>query len=221
MVGDYLLEMMKFGFTLFTITFQEAMDYIMNTGIGGNIFESCSFYLRAPGYVNHIHPLHHIQYMGAYNTNKQKEYRITETNFVKVNKPERLSIHLCKYDITDILYILGPFIQNRNTTFKNIFFELTYSTDINYFGCTHFTRNTEKVTINLNMKKLKTRDLFLNTLIHEIAHMLLPPTTLNNGHTDDFLHVYTCLIHLISAHETTTQFSKTVFLEPSICIATI
>jgi hypothetical protein len=203
MVPDYLSAFLDFGYLLVTIAYNTAMEFIEHTGRGVHVFTDCLFMFE---YFNSVEEIDISNSESPLAKDYKAKYTPQQHTDIRRSDNRRpLSINQCKYDIINVLNVLSPFIKNRQTTFKRVFFNLIHDSTNPNLGETVRPHNTETVTIYMNMHFLKQRDLFISVLIHEISHMLLHVIPVNGGHTNLFIHMNTCLVHILKDYQNTPK----------------
>jgi hypothetical protein len=208
---EYLQAILIFGFATVKMNLEKAIKCVQTTGKGRYIFQSCLFFVDSLDFSESIFPCFQNCFQ---HTDLKQKYQPTKTVFLKMDKPERLSVHTCQRNLLTILSILGPYIQNRRTNITCVVFDFSYDVNITFHGCTNITDDGKRAKLTFNMLHLKSDNFFVNTALHEIAHLLVPPTIENLNHTNEFFHVYTCLLHILKTN--TTHFSEITFLQPAI-----
>lgn len=207
---EYLKTIVSLGILAVYITFRGAVQYICFTGKGETSFFQITFHVQESENLEQIN-LTFAQNVDRYDSDSVPLFLVVHID--TSTKP--ISINRCKYYLKILLNILPSFLKaflkDRKTNFKTVCFNFSGETNGNLYCYTSYPLN-DLVIITLNMNKLTSYDLFLNTAIHEIIHMLVPGSVQNSGHDDDFYHTSVCVLLVTSYFPTISFFPTSTFL---------
>ena len=215
---DFLGHIFTSGVSLFSISVREAIRFICFTGKGSNTFNSCYLYFQFQENLECIQ-LTNCQTIDEYDSDCISSYSAVDTHIIHSNtiRTQGVSCNSCRFILKSLLEFLYPFLCNRKTGFRTFIFDFSYNQSTsNSVGYTTFNPSNDLIVITFNMKLITSPDFFLNVAIHELSHVLVEMSDVNEGHNNDFYYMYASLLHVISSE---SQFSTNSLFPPSRCLS--
>ena len=178
------------------VEIKDAVNFLICSGVGNNNFDKVNVYLKYR-IQNDVTIKEHVIADDCimFEENDVCSVEVTKYNYEipSGNVNYSRAIALCR----DTLQYILPFLTKRKSNLKSLEIELLngYTYLHNAYGVTGFP-NDHQIFIKLDITKHHSEMHVLGTLLHELAHALLPDFM---KHNNLWLTTLTCLISIVKS----------------------